>query len=324
MRRWLTWILLLCLLPGIPALAEQAAETGAWPALNAEGFLDEGEFVWEDPDRGLWRYASPTLKIEIVQRSHEEPKPLIWWEADIWTRGEERWFMPTAVEGKHLSVSHWPYLVAQEHKVVFAINNDYAQGRIANKNNKVGIILRDGKLLWSKTRSTKNDKAFPCLDLMAFMPDGSFAVFDSNEHSAQEYVDMGIQNMLCFGPWLIRDGVLNEAALNANRQKTYRNPRTVIGMVENGHYVAIVCEGRTKRSKGEGLAFMAQLLLDKGCTVGFNLDGGETSFMMFMGVQLNVAGGANNKYGSARRASDIVAIGTSERVTAQEPAVIRK
>ena len=184
MRRWLTWILLLCLLPGIPALAEQAAETGAWPALNAEGFLDEGEFVWEDPDRGLWRYASPTLKIEIVQRSHEEPKPLIWWEADIWTRGEERWFMPTAVEGKHLSVSHWPYLVAQEHKVVFAINNDYAQGRYSMKNGKVGIIIRDGRILWGKVLSKRASGLFPNLDVMAFMPDGTLEVFDFNEHTA--------------------------------------------------------------------------------------------------------------------------------------------
>ncbi|MBQ6173795.1 MAG: phosphodiester glycosidase family protein [Clostridia bacterium] len=314
--RWIALGLLILLLP------LWAAAEGEFPALNAEGFLDEGEFVYEGEEEGVWRYVSQTLKVEIVRRYTDDPKPLYWWEADVWTRGGEDWFMATAKEGKHLSTSSWPYLVAQKHKVVFAINNDYAQGRYPSKSSAVGIIIRDGKILWKKTRGKQSVNAFPNLDIMAFMPDGSLQVFDHNEHTAQEYLDMGVRNCLCFGPWLIRDGEVNTEALK--HLGLNRNPRTAIGMVENGHYVAIVAEGRTKRSKGCNLQFMTDRLLEKGCSVGFNLDGGETSFMTFMGVQLNVAGGANNKYGSARRASDIVAIGVSDLVTERTPAVIKK
>ena len=337
LRRLLALALALGCLLSSAALADEAENLdelevdtvtvpGAWPILNAEGFLDEGEFVYEGEEEGLWRYVSPTLKIEI-QRFEDQveykdgSRPLVWWEADIFTRGEEKWFFPTYKEDKHLSVSGWPYLVAQKHKVVFAINNDYAQGRYSMKNGKVGIIIRDGRILWSKVLSKRASGLFPNLDVMAFMPDGTLEVFDFNEHTAQEYIDMGVENALTFGPWLFRDGQLNEGPLS--KLGLNRNPRTVMGMVENGHYVCIVAEGRTKRSKGTNLMFLTNRLLEKGCTVGFNLDGGETSFMMFMGVQLNVAGGANNKYGSARRASDIVAIGTSELVTERTPAKIK-
>ena len=49
-------------------------------------------------------------------------------------------------------------------------------------------------------------------------------------------------------------------------------------------------------------------------TVAFNLDGGETACMCFMGKQINVVGGANNKAGNARRESEFLYIGTSSLV----------
>ena len=320
--------LLLALLLLFPAaagatVAQRIGEERAdWPELNEEGFLDEGEFVYEGESEGLWRYVSPTLKIEIIRKTTDTPKKLVWWEAEVWTRGDERWFNPTFKEGKHLSTSTWPYLLAQQHKVVFAINNDYAQGRYPNKNTSVGIVIREGKILWSKVRKKQKAGAFPNQDILAFMPDGSITVHDRLEYTAQEYLDMGCQTVMCFGPWLIRDGQINETALKVLGKNN--NPRTVLGMVDSHHYVAIVAEGRTARSKGTNLMFLTERLLDKGCTVGFNLDGGETSFMMFMGVQLNVAGGASNKYGNARRATELIAIGVSDQVIERKPQVIKK
>lgn len=298
------------------------SETADWPALNDEGFLDEGEFIYEGEEEGLWRYVSPTLRIEITRKSTDQPKKLVWWEAEIWTRGDEGWTNPTYKEGKHLSTSTWPYLLAQQHKTVFAINNDFAQGRYPSKNSNVGIIIREGKILWSKVRKNQKGGAFPNQDILAFMPDGSIAVFDRLEYTAQEYLDMGCQTVMSFGPWLIRDGKINEASLS--KLGLNNNPRTVFGMVDSHHFVAIVAEGRTARSKGTNLKFLTDRLLEMGCTTAFNLDGGETSFMMFMGVQLNVAGGATNKYGSARRATELIAIGVSDQVIERKPAVIKK
>ena len=47
-----------------------------------DGFLDEGEFVYEDPEKGLWRYCSDTLWVEIRRISQEKPLRT-WYEAEI-------------------------------------------------------------------------------------------------------------------------------------------------------------------------------------------------------------------------------------------------
>ena len=56
---------------------------GEFPALNEHGFLDEGEFLFENPEEGVWRYASPTLRVEILRYTQESPAQL-WYEAEIW------------------------------------------------------------------------------------------------------------------------------------------------------------------------------------------------------------------------------------------------
>ena len=300
-------VLALLLLPAA-ALAEDSA---AWPALTAEGFLEEGEFIFEGPAEGLWRYCSPTLRIEIVRKQETEPQPLIWYEAEIFTQGEEEWRIVTAEPGRHLSYGTWPYLVAQRNQVVFGINNDYAQGRYPSKNRNVGLVIREGKILWAKTR-TKVSNAFPPLDILAFLPGGGFQVFDFNEHAAQEYLDMGIQNIQCFGPWLLRDGEINTKGLK--RVGKSNNPRTAIGQIEKGHYIAVVVEGRHKQSRGVTLTRLAEIMKERDCTLAFNLDGGTTSCMMFTGVQINTVGGSKNPGGSARRITELVSIGVSEAV----------
>ena len=77
-------------------------------------------------------------------------------------------------------------------------------------------------------------------------------------------------------------------------------------------------EGRNKRSNGCSVKFCGERLLELGCTLAFNLDGGQSSAMVFMGRQLNLI---TNDYGnraSARKAAEILGIGTSETVAAEE------
>ena len=69
----------------------------------------------------------------------------------------------------------------------------------------------------------------------------------------------------------VKDGKLTKYAEKLCN-KSY-NPRLAMGVAEDGHYIVIMCEGRVKRSKGTQMAYLAQLLLDRGCTVGVNLDG---------------------------------------------------
>ena len=92
--------------------------------------------------------------------------------------------------------------------------------------------------------------------------------------------------MLCFGPVLLENGEITKQTLSLDKRLD-NDPRSGIGMVENGHYVAILVQGRSRASVGCKLAYFAQLFRDAGCQTAFNLDGGGTACMFFMGQMLN-------------------------------------
>lgn len=304
-------LLLAMLLLVIPA----ALAEGEWPELNADGYLDSGEFVYINPDKGVWRYVSQDLKVEIIRYTVTEPDMLIWYEAEVWSRNGVNWGLATNIEGKHMSAAAYPYIVAQKNRTVLAINGDHAQTRYPAKNSKVGIIIRDGKVLSKKTMKNTY-RGFPNLDVLALYPDGRMEVYDTAEHTADEYLEMGVTTTMAFGPWLIRDGQLNTEDIDALNNSN--NPRTAIGMIEPGHTFAMMVEGRHSGSRGCRISFLAERMLEKGCTVAFNLDGGRTSCMVFMGEQINIVGGSKHPKGSARRATELLGIGTSELVPAYE------
>ena len=62
---------------------EEPQRGNGFPYLNEAGFLDEGEYIEENAEEGVWRYASETLRIEILRRETDAPKE-IWYEAEIW------------------------------------------------------------------------------------------------------------------------------------------------------------------------------------------------------------------------------------------------
>lgn len=306
MKRLLSLLILLTMM--LPAAFAQAAE-GDFPALDDAGFLEEGEFTYQNMDGGVWRYASATLKVEIF-RKYDKEQNLTWYEAEIWSReGDVFRCIPNDPEDRVQS-EDWPANIAKKNGTVFAINSDFAHLRLQQKQ-RSGILIRDKVILSEKTLA-HNKGTFPNLDNMALYPDGRMEVYASDEYKAQEYLDMGALDVLAFGPYLIKDGALNDAALNKYGKS--RAPRTAVGMVEPGHYFAMMLEGRHSKSRGAGISFLAEKLLEKGCRTGFNLDGGQTATMVFMGDQIIHVGKTSGTNASARRAAEILGIGTSEQV----------
>lgn len=285
---------------------ETAADKGAFPPLNASGFIDEGEFVYEDEENGVWRYCSPALKVEIFRRTQAKPR-LVWYEAEIWAADGEIFRMIPWNESKRWKDLNYPYQIARAHKTVFALNSDFAHLRISKKM-IAGILIRDGKIVYSRTKKKNGD--FPNYDTLALMPDGDMRVFWSNELKPAEYVETGALDVLAFGPWLIRDGALNTAALKKYGRGSAQ--RSGIGMIERGHYAAVMTEGRNKRSIGSSIRFVAERLQAMGCTVAFNLDGGQSAAMVFMGRQICLVTNAKGYKASARKTAEILGIGTSD------------
>ena len=302
----LTAVLLLCL-----AVTARGDEAGAFPELNEDGFLEEDEFVYENPADGIWRYASAELKVEIYRRESQKPKE-VWYEAEVWcAAGSPGPRMVANDPEKWKTSTEYPYKLTRKTGTVLALSGDYAHVR-AQQKARVGIVIRDGKIISDRTWK-KNSKHFPNLDCLAIWPDGDMQVFYSDEKTAEEYLEEGAADVLSFGPWLIRDGELNEAGLKQYGKSTAQ--RAAVGMVEKGHYFFMMLEGRIDRSKGAGIHFLAERLLEKGCTVGFNLDGGQTASIVFMGRQLCKMDNRNRNL-SSRKTSDLLGVGTSDLLPA--------
>jgi exopolysaccharide biosynthesis protein len=99
-------------------------------------------------------------------------------------------------------------------------------------------------------------------------------------------MDHGIRDTYGFGPTLVSNGEVSPTTL-VNRVD-HPNPRCGIGMIEPGHWIAIATEGRqTEFSYSITLEYFAQMFVDYGCTVAYNMDGGSSVGIVFMGEALN-------------------------------------
>ena len=285
-----------------------------FPPLTDEGFLAEGEFVSIDEEKGVWRYASPTLRVCIDRRTMEKG-PVRYLDARIYAKDEQEVFHTVPFNKDHLTENRSAYRVnqteiARKNQVVFALNSDYYLYRMTRQINsgatRVGLIVRNGQLLFEDGLSSAKT-SIPPLHSLALFPDGDMKVYGVGEVTAQALLEQGARDVLCFGPYLIRDGKLNP---DASKYGPTLQPRVAIGMVEKGFYRAVVVEGRIKGSKGMSCMDLGKLMHEMGCTLAFNLDGGWTSCMVFMGNQLNQL----DKEGSRARARDqneILGIGTT-------------
>lgn len=295
------------------------AYVSVMPPLNEKGFIDEGEFIYSSEEEGLWIFIDQTAKI-IIQRKYDATQPLTWFEAEMWGDVESGELLKTIQNDpeKMGKVRADAMETAKKHGVVFAMNTDYYTYRVSVDNGrKTGTVIRDGRILYDD-RYTEKEYAknyFPNLDSLAFYPDGSMSVHRPYELTAQDYIDRGAYAVYSFGPYLIKDGKLSEAVYTANDAK---NPRAAIGMIEPGHYMAIMCEGRLKRSTGVTMSYLAKLMRDRGCQVAFNMDGGQTAVMIFMGKQLNQIGAYDGGKTNSRPTSEVMGIGYSEQVGVYE------
>ena len=287
------------------------------PELNERGFLDAGEFIYSSEEEGLWIFIDETSKI-IIERKYDATQPLTWFEADIYTDVEAGEMIRSIWNdaNKTTKVRVDAQETATKHGVVFAMNTDYFTYRVDVDNNRAtGIVVRDGKILYDDPYTEKKANVsglFPNLDMCAFFPDGTMEVYRSYEITAQELVDRGAYMVYSFGPYLMKDGKLSAQAYNSSESK---NPRCAIGMVEPGHYVAIMCEGRLdRRSEGVTVSYLAKLMRAKGCTVAFNLDGGQTAVMVFMGKQINKIGAYDGGKTNSRPTCEVMGVGYSDQV----------
>jgi hypothetical protein len=276
------------------------------PPRDEEGFLaGEGAFVYQSPEEGQWIYLNRELQV-FIRRSGDASIPLIWFETEIRTRGEERLRTVMTSPGRPGRNYRYPFDIAKDEKFVLGFSDDFYATRMA-KGETVGIIIREGEIISKKT-NRKSGYSLPNLDMMIQYEDGRLEVCECNEHTAQELLDMGAVNVFSFGPILIRDGVINDKVYSGY----YRSiePRHALGMIEPGHYLLLSVQGRREDSKGTFLQRMAEMMKERGVTQALNLDGGNTMALVFMGEMLNKEAVYKNKK-FVRTVTSLIGIGNT-------------
>jgi exopolysaccharide biosynthesis protein len=246
-----------------------------------------------------WNYHSDTVSIAIRQvTTGSGSDRMTYFVADVQLSEATQLSSAFAKNQFGRNIIAYTSQIAAENDAIFAINGDYYGFR------SDGIIIRNGIIY----------RDIPARTGIAFYKDGSLKIYDETQTSAQALLDEGVWNTLSFGPALVEN---NAAAANldnvsidkniGNHSIQGKNPRTGVGIIDNNHFVFVVVDGRSPGySRGATLTEFAQIFQDLGCTDAYNIDGGGSSTMYFMGRVVNNPLGKNKERGT----SDILYVGS--------------
>ena len=177
----------------------------------------------------------------------------------------------------------WPSEIAEANNAIAAINGDFYSAR------QEGTVLRNGVLY--------RDYLFGDVGVLYW--DGTFETYNEMEYNLDSIMARGAYQIWNFGPMLLENG---QPMTDFNSSVTKANPRTAIGYYEPGHYCFVVVDGRTKQSDGMTMEELSQLFYNLGCAEAYNLDGGQTSQLVWNGHVIS------NPYDGGRECSDIVMV----------------
>ncbi|MFT4051411.1 MAG: phosphodiester glycosidase family protein [Microbacterium sp.] len=185
--------------------------------------------------------------------------------------------------------------IAESNDAIFAINGDYYGFR------DTGIVIRNGVVYRDEGAR----------EGLVFYRDGSVAVYDETETTADELVADGAWNTLSFGPAIVEDGAvvegIDEVEIDTNvgnHSIQGEQPRTAVGVIDENHLVFVVVDGREDGySRGVTMTELADIMVSLGATTAYNLDGGGSSEMWFNGEVVN-----EPSNGGERATSDILYI----------------
>ena len=248
-----------------------------------------------------WNYQSEDISISITEHSSGSGRDaLTYYVADVVLSNAALLKNAFADNQFGQNIIAYTSEIAQENDAIFAINGDYYGFR------DDGIIIRNGIVY-------RDD---PTRVGLAFYLDGSMQIYDETQTSAEELLAAGVWNTLSFGPALLENGQVVEGISEIEVDTNFGNhsiqgnqPRTGIGIIDANHFVFIVADGRSRGySMGVTMTEFAELFQELGCTSAYNVDGGGSSTMYFMGRVVNNPLGRNKERGT----SDILYIGAEE------------
>lgn len=259
-----------------PPAGAPSSDQGMWGAKFAD------KFATGDPEITDTSYKSKDISVTITKNQQNS---ITWYVADIYVRNLQNFRTALAQDQYGKGITEPTLDMANRANAIVAVSGDFYG------NHETGIVVRNGKLY----RQTALD------DVLIMNNDGSMQTFDNQSFQPSAVVKNGAWQAWTFGPMLLDNG---QPMTKFNSKLNPANPRAAIGYYEPGHYCLVVVDGRQPGySNGIGLKDFSQLFHDMGCKVAYNLDGGQTAVMTFMGKWVN------QPYNNGRNCSDIVYIG---------------
>lgn len=217
-------------------------------------------------------YKSANVSIEITKNTvGTESKPIVYYIADIYIKDITSFRTAVALdykdqnEGDRKNVMSTLLLSQLSNSIIGLSGDNFAFHD--------GIVVRNG-VEWERILPVYGD-------ICVLYYDGTMETYSQKIKSAQvdEIYAKEPYQIWTFGPQLLEDGQIPDSFANGKA-----NPLSAIGYYEPGHYCFILVDGRQKDySWGMTHAQLAQVFYDLGCKVAFNLDGGDTAVMTFMG-----------------------------------------
>ena len=225
-------------------------------------------------------YSDGSLRVEISSYRVENTTVYV---ADILTEEPQALLAAFSQNSYGRNITAVSSETADSVGAVLAVNGDNYGSR------ERGYVIRNGVLYRETPASDQED--------LAIWSDGSFSII-------RELLEQGAWQVFSFGPGLLEEGELLVEARDEVDRARASNPRTALGQIGEGHYVLVVSDGRSDESEGLSLYELAQFLQRLGVQTAYNLDGGGSSTMVFLGQVVNRPVGGR---GSGQRAvTDIV------------------
>ena len=265
---------------------------------DAAELLDGQELVWSPdldfyPDNYVYYYRDATI-LALVWRERINNRSATVAEIKIADGSQIRRKLSEDTYGS--SVQSYASKLAESANAVVAMNADFYGFR------QIGVTVYQRQLFrFSPDRldncfiNSKGD--------MLFMKAGSIA----DEAQMYQYIaDNDVLYSLSFGPILVDNGELQYCSSYPIGEIDREYSRAGLGMVDELHYVYMTvnhCNGQNPRCN---VNEFAEIMYSKGCYKAYNLDGGQTSEIVFNGQPVNYI-----DFGAERTVTDIIYFATA-------------
>lgn len=244
-------------------------------------------------------YADHEKQMVITKNEIGEGNDKItWYTADVYVTSAKLLQTNVSVDEQDEIKNQSVKGQAEDVHALFAITGD------TFSMSKDGVIVRNGYLYRADLRTSN--------DICVLSASGELKIVEKRDYMTMEdIVEMGAWQVWTFGPALLDDNGNAKSKFNIAASHlsdlSYEHPRTAIGMKERGHYIFVLVDGRNEGySKGATFPELAEIMVNEGCTVAYNLDGGRSAVMASM--KDGKIGHVNDPYKGGRGISDIIYI----------------